>query len=656
MKKNIVVRFEPIGKKAIVEPGVTVLDLAKEAGVGIRSECAGNGRCGKCRIVIKDQRGISSLSEEEKTKLTPQEILMGYRLACSALVMENAVIVVPKESQIRVRKIQIVGMERAMEFEPAVRKLHVTPSKPTIYDVVPDLERLLNGLGDIKIDYDLLKILPGILREAAWDVTVTVYDNQKIIDIEAGNTVDAMYGLAIDIGTSKIVGYLVDLTNGEVVGVGAIENPQIAYGEDILSRVHYATTHPEGLSDLKKLVVDGVNNVLYEACQQAQISPRNVYEVTIAGNTAMHHLFLEIQPKYMGVAPYVPVVKQPVKVKAGQLGLKVNQCGTVYALPNIAGYVGADAVGDVLATGIYESNDMSLLVDVGTNGEVFVGNKEDIVSCSCAAGPAFEGVQIKHGMKAVTGAIEKVLINPETYEVTYETVGGVKPVGICGSGIIDVVAEMLRCGIIDNKGHFSREETPRVRVEEGNYPEFVIAWAKETGTGKEIIVNAHDIGEIQLAKAAIHAGCSILMKRKNVSEEDLDRVYIAGAFGNYINPQSAKFLGLIPDVPIKKIKFVGNTALSGAKMVLTSREARKAADMLSRRVRYIELMIEPDFRREFTHSIPIPHKDLDRYPSVKKGMEEQMHRFDHPNGKMTKRVSIKSTSFLFGFERNLAYS
>jgi len=389
------------------------------------------------------------------------------------------------------------------------------------------------------------------------------------------------------------------------------------YGEDIITRITFATAKPRNLKVLQKLVVDAINKILNETCRRAKVNPRRVYEVVVVGNTAMHHFLLGIQPKYVALSPYIPAIKRQINVKASGLNININPSGIVTVLPIIGGFVGADAVADVLATGISESDKLSLLVDIGTNTEVFVGNSEDLLSCSCASGPAFEGMHIKHGMKAITGAIERVYISSDC-EVKYETLGNVKPVGLCGSAMIDAVAEMFRRGIIDHRGRFNRQiKTPRLRWNKGEV-EFVIAWEHETATGKKITVTQKDIREIQLAKAAIYTACSITMKRRNIREKDLDRALVAGSFGNCINPENAKILGLLPDVSVKKIKFVGNTSISGAKMALLSEDARRKAESISRKVRYLELAVDPSFKKEFLEATFIPHKDLNRFPSVKR--------------------------------------
>jgi uncharacterized 2Fe-2S/4Fe-4S cluster protein (DUF4445 family) len=626
MERFITVTFEPEGRRVRVPQETSIFQAASEAGIGIRTECGGEGTCGKCRVIVKNEGALNEVTDAETTHLSQREIDSGYRLACRTILKQNVIVMVPEESRIGMRKIQISGLERPVPLNPLVKKFHVILPKPTLSDVRSDFKRLLDHLEDahgfksLEIDYELLRKLPDILRKANWDFTVAVWDDRVIIAVDAGDTSDKLSGLAIDIGTSKIVGYVVDLTTSQTVGVGSIENPQVMHGEDVISRITYAMAGEEKLGELQKLAVEGINDILHEACTQANVNPDQIYEATVVGNTAMHHFLLAIQPKYLALSPYTPAVAKSVTVKARELGIKINRNGVVYVLPVMAGFVGADAVGDILSSGIYESKKLSLLLDIGTNTEVFVGNTEDILSCSCASGPAFEGAHIKHGMKAVTGAIEKIRISRDTYEVEYKTIGDVKPVGLCGSAIVDVVAEMLKRGIINQHGRFSPMETPRLK-RVNNVPEFVLAWGNETATRKEITVTQKDINEIQLAKAAMFTGCSILMKRKGVKREDLDRVFIAGAFGSYINPENAKFIGLVPDVPTEKIVFVGNTAITGAKMALISRKARETAEAISRRVRYLELAIDPDFSQEFSYALLIPHKDLDRFPSVRKHLE-----------------------------------
>jgi uncharacterized 2Fe-2S/4Fe-4S cluster protein (DUF4445 family) len=618
------VTFEPDGKKVMVKAGTNILQAAKEAGVGIRSECGGKGMCGKCKVIIKSADAVSEMSSVEEKLLSKHEIREGYRLSCQTRILKNVVVMVPPESLVETRKIELYGIEREVEISPLVRKVHVKLEKPTLSDVKPDLERLLEAVeerlgirGALEFDFDILKGLPEILRSSNWDVTVVLWSN-RLISVEPGDTTNEMFGVAVDIGTSKIVCHLVDLKSGKTIAVGSIENPQVLYGEDVISRITYASNGVLNLNSLQRLVIEGINKILGEACQNAGIDPNRVYEAVVVGNTAMHHLFLGIQPKYLALSPYTPAVKRSISIAAKNLSIgNMNTNGVVTTLPIIAGFVGADAVADILATGMHESEDNTLLVDIGTNTEIIVGNKEDIICCSCASGPAFEGAHIKDGMKAVTGAIERIRIT-QNLEVEYETIGGGKPRGLCGSAVIDAVAEMFKHGIIDHHGRFNPNiATPRLkRTDEGL--EFIIAWRNETATGKEITVTQKDVRELQFAKAAIYTGCSILMKKKKLNEENVDILFIAGAFGNHINTENAKVIGLIPDIPTRKIKFVGNTAVTGAKMTLLSERVRKSAGSLIRVIQYHELAADPEFNLEFINAIPIPNKMVDRFPSVKK--------------------------------------
>jgi uncharacterized 2Fe-2S/4Fe-4S cluster protein (DUF4445 family) len=488
-------------------------------------------------------------------------------------------------------------------------------------DIEPDFERIIRtlsttyGAQKLEIDCHTLRMLPVIIRSANWDITVALYNNARIISVEPGDTTNRLLGFAVDIGTSKIVGHLVDLNTGKTLAVSSIENPQVIHGADIITRITQATKSEAILRVLHQNIIDGINMVLSKACETAKVDSYSIYEMAVVGNTVMHHLFLGIQPKYTAVSPYIPALKSQVNLIARELRVKINPGGLISVLPVIAGFVGADAIGDVLATGIHESEELSLLIDIGTNTEIFIGNSQDILCCSCASGPAFEGSRITHGMKAEDGAIERIRLKSNG-EVEYKTVGNLKPRGICGSAMVDIVAEMYRNEIIDHHGKFNSQiRMPRIR-KDNHEMKFIIAWGSETATGKEIAVTQKDVREIQLAKAAIYAGCSILMQKKHIREKDIKKIFIAGAFGNYINPKNAKLIGLIPDVPIQRIKFVGNTAVIGAKMWLISKEARQTAEMLSKKIRYIELAIDPNFSKEFFSAMSIPHDDPERFPSI----------------------------------------
>ena len=620
-KKEIRIVFEPSGKQVVVGPGKSILEAASKAGVSIRSECGGRGLCGKCKVIIPSKTGLSPLTKNEKSRLTAKEIEKGFRLACLSLVTgeaENVTVIIPEESRLEKRRILIEGFERDVSLEPAIYKVFLEVPKPSLGDVRADAERLLNVLGEkLEISLEVLRKLPTVLRDGNWRVSVTIWNNQRIIDIEAGRS-DESYGVAVDLGTSKIIGYLVDLSNGDIIRTATIENPQLVYGEDLVTRISLTIEEKEKLQELHNVLIEGINTIIEELCKKASINPNRIYEMTVVGNTAMHHFFMAIPPKNLALYPYVPAVKYPINIQAKKLNVKLNPSANIHVLPVIAGFVGADAVGDVLATGIYESEKTQLLIDIGTNTEIILGNKKWLIACSCASGPAFEGMHIKHGMKAVSGAIERVWINPKTYEVKYKTIDNKKPIGICGSAMIDILAELWKAKIIDFRGKFkSRINTPRYR-EINNKPEFVIAWRHETALNEDIVVTQDDIHEIQLAKAAIHTGCAILMKRKNIKKKQIDKILIAGTFGNYLDPVNSKIVGLIPDIPTGKIKFVGNTAGLGAKVVLISKEMRRKAEEISKKTEYLELAADPDFKVEFAHSIYIPHKNIDNFPTAKK--------------------------------------
>lgn len=534
---------------------------------------------------------------------------------------EDLVVRIPEETGLRIRQVQSTGLERETRLNPSVKKAHVRIAGPTLSDVLPDSERLIQALRrsgdlpDLRIDPDLLPILPRLLRECEWDVTAVLPTPGQVCAIERGDTTSQLYGCAVDIGTSKLVGVLVDLSTGKTLSTLFVENPQLVYGEDIMSRMSYAMKAHENSLQLKSSVLSAINQLLERSCADAGITPSQVYELVIVGNTAMHHFLLGIESRHLALSPYVPAVKGPLDLHAKDVGILAHPHANVHMPPLVAGYVGADAVADVLASGMRESDELSLLLDIGTNTELFVGNRNGIVSCSCASGPAFEGAHIRQGMKAVYGAIERVRIDSTTLNVEYETVGGEKPVGICGSGMLDTVAELLRCRVIDSKGRFQKIDTRRLTEVAGDRA-FVLAQAEETSTGDPVMVTQRDIGEVQLAKAAIHTGCTILMRHAGVRASDLKRIYIAGSFGNYVNPANAKLLGLIPEVPTQIIRFVGNTAIAGAKMCLSSLEARNEAKRIGEQVKYIELGADANFSREYAASMYLPHQDPSLFPEA----------------------------------------
>ena len=629
LPRKVQIVFEPDGLRSNVNPGVTILEAAKICGIKIRSECGGHGFCGKCKVIAKTPEGLTSLSEREKELLSDQEIKKGYRLACQAYIKGNTVIYVPEESRITKRKTLIEGVMQEVEVSPLVEKFYIILPKPSLQDLRTDFDRMIESLKDIynledlEIPLELLKTLPLKLRDANWKVTATIWNRKRIISVEPGNTTQKLYGIAIDIGTSKIIGYLINLLSGKVIATHFIENPQIIYGEDIISRISHVMKNPQTLEEIHSLAIKAINEIILKCCEKADIEQTDIYEAVIVGNTAMHHFFLSINPKYLALSPYVPAIGNSVNVEARELKINICPHGNVHVLPIIAGFVGADAVGDILATKIFEAEKICLTIDIGTNTEIVLGNKNELFTTSCASGPAFEGMHITHGMKAVEGAIEKVRIDPETFEVHYETIGNTEPVGICGSAMVDIVAEMLKTGLIDHTGKFNvNKSTERFQKVNNEYV-FVIAKPNETRSGTPIIVTQKDIREIQLAKAAIHTGFSILMRKRGVSTSLIDKIFVAGAFGNYLNIENSIIIGLLPDVPPSKVKFVGNAAGSGAIMSLISKKEREKAKEIAKRTKYVELAIDPSFHMELAASMYLPHKNLDEFPTVKKLLEKR---------------------------------
>ena len=611
--------FQPEGKRGEFPEGTTILDAAREVGVDIEAICGGKLTCGKCQVVIEQgMEHLSEITDDEKRLLDRKKAGKNYRLACVTKFHGDVVVYVPEESRGGEQIILKEGVELSVAVNPAVKKYYLELSKPHLKDDLGDLERILNalkedyGIEDVELDYHVLRKMPDVLRNAEWKVTVSIWNDREIVDIQEGYRAEESYGLGVDIGTTTVVGYLTDLRTGEVLAVDSMMNPQVTYGEDVMSRITFAMQHEDGLKKLNQKIIDGLNKILESVCREAGISPDEVSEMTVVGNTAMHHIFLKINPEHIAMAPYVPALHRSHDVKARDLGLKIAEGGYVHVLPIEAGWVGADNVAVLIATEPYNQDEMVLVIDIGTNGEIVLGNREKLVSCSAAAGPALEGAHIKHGMRAATGAIERIRIDPETFEPEYETIGNAKPRGICGSGIIDAAAELYRTGIVKKNGRFNLNlNTDRVREVDGN-PEYVIAWAEETAIGHDIVMTQKDIREIQLAKGAMCAGAHILIKELGV--EHVDKVIVAGAFGNYIDKISALLIGLVPDVPVERIESVGNAAGVGARIALISREKREEANKIAREVEHIKLAVHPSFEKEFSMAMYFPHMDRKRYP------------------------------------------
>ncbi len=627
-QKHIVI-FEPAGRRGYIREGKTIKEASRELGVDIEGICGEKATCGKCKVRIEEgifeKYGIESLmeclfpiNEAEKKLLSTQQRNDGYRLACQARIHGDVVVFVPEESRVGKQIVRKAATERAIRLKPAVKRYYVELVAATLHDCLDDWGRLQAefsktfDLSNLTIDYQVLLSLQNAIRQGNWKVAVSIWMNKEVIRIEPG-LVDRGYGLAVDIGTTTVAGYLCDLSSGEVIATDSMMNPQVIYGEDVMSRITYAMTNKNGLESMNRAIIKGLNQIAGRAAAQAGIKRQDIVDMTVVGNTCMHHIFLNIDPQYLGRAPFTPSLHHSLDIKARDLGLKISPGAYVHVLPIEAGFVGADNVGVLIAEEPYNQDDMVLIIDIGTNGELILGNRDKLISCSCATGPAFEGAKIKYGMRAAPGAIERIEIDPDAKEVRFKVISkegwnteleDVGAKGICGSGIIDAVSQLFLAGIIDRTGRFNASlQTARLRVTEDG-PEFVIAWANETAIGQDIVVCQEDVRNIQLAKAAMYAGAKVMMRRLGIKK--LDKVILAGAFGSYINKNSATNLGLFPDCALDNIYAVGNAAGDGARIALLNVDKRAEAGEVANQVEYIELTVEPNFEREFVQAMHFP--------------------------------------------------
>jgi uncharacterized 2Fe-2S/4Fe-4S cluster protein (DUF4445 family) len=608
---TIRVVFEPEGRAVFVLSGTTIIEAAGKAGIILETPCGGNGTCGKCRVKVVS--GRPKPTEADSNIFSPEELKEGMRLACQSRLTREAVVDVPREVRRFRQKILVDGIKRDVTINPTFRKVFVRVAEPTLDDPRCDLDRLKGCLAHVTAqpaaNLPLIRMLPHLL-DANQDGFTVVLENDDIVTIEKGNTAGSCHGVAIDIGTTSVVGMLVDLVTGEGMFTASRMNPQIVHGDDVVSRLTYISQQEGGLEELRDSIVGCINEIIVELCEKAGIGCSQIYEMCAVGNTTMNHIFLGVDPSQIARSPFAAVYREAVNVKASQLGIRINPLGNIYASPNIAGFVGGDTVGVILATRMLHGDSVRLAIDIGTNGEVVLATKDRVIACSTAAGPAFEGARIRHGMRAANGAIDKVIFNEGVYVTT---IADEPARGICGTGLIDSVAEMVRTGVVDHTGRLltaSEAGLPsflRERIVEnvaGN--EFILVDGDRTHNGEHIVLTQRDVREVQLAKGAIRAGIEILLAEMGLTAGDINEVYLAGAFGNFIRRSMAKRLGLLPDIPSERITFVGNAAGTGAKMVLAARELRMEAERISGEVEYIELGGRPDFQQEFMESMLFP--------------------------------------------------
>jgi len=623
-KREYRVTFLPEGKEARVAAGETLLAAAAAAGVELPSVCGGEGICGRCRLIVRQ----GQIEAAPTLHLSREEVKAGYVLACQAVVRGDAVVEVPPES--RAGREAAVDLD-AREFlapeakagekfprEPLVEKISLSLPPPTLEDNLGDQERLFREIRRfrpapiLQAGLKVLQSLPGILRDSGWRVTATLAQRGgtvELLQVEPGDRAGALYGVAIDVGTSTVVAHLMDLNSGETLDAEAKYNSQRAYGEEVTRRIIAAER--QGPTRLQALVVEDINDLVSLMVGRQGIKLSDVVAVLCAGNTAMVHFLLRLPPGALRRHPYVAAALAPPPVRAAEVGIRINPRGLLYLLPGIGGWVGGDITAGILATGLHKSAGLTLLIDIGTNGEIVLGSKEWVVACSSSAGPAFEGAGVTCGMRASRGAIAQVEISPEG--VRYRTVGDAPPQGLCGSGLIDAIAGLFRAGYIDRAGRL-RPDAKLVRERAGELA-FVLVPAGEAP--REIVITQRDIENALRAKAAIYAGVSILLRELDVRTQDLSRIYLAGAFGSHLNLRNAVTLGLIPDVPLERVHFLGNTALAGAKLALLSRAAWEEAQRIAAGVTYYDLISCPYYYDEFMAAKFLPHTDLARFPTVR---------------------------------------
>ncbi|MGB2896412.1 MAG: ASKHA domain-containing protein [Anaerolineales bacterium] len=610
---NHFIHFEPVGLRGEVQAGRTLLDHARTLGVDLVNLCGGTGACGRCIVQVLNGE-VSKPTTVELELLPPQEIDLGYRLACSTVPHGNCKVLVPPESLTSPQRLQVEGEELPVDPNPLAQAYHVHLTPPNLNDLKSDAERLIDALkqqhdlGGVLIDIDVLRLLSPLLRECVdpsngkWHVKIITRE-LEIIGLLQPDV--PPLGLAIDLGTTKIALYLLDLCTGRTLAFHGFMNPQIAYGEDIISRIAYTERDESNAALPRELVVKALNENVAEMCARVDAKPSHISDTVVVGNTAMHHIFLGLPLKQLARAPYVPAVTSALDLKARDVGLTFMPGSYIHLMANVAGYVGGDHVAMLLATEVDQQQGVTLAIDIGTNTEICLLNKGTLTSTSCASGPAFEGAHIKHGMRAASGAIEHLRLVEDRLE--YQTIGGVPPVGLCGSGILDAMAQLYLAGVIDKQGHI--RDHPRVRTV-GGIREFILVDQSDLPHGLNAEASKHtisitqqDVRQLQLAKGAMHTGIELLLDANELRMEDIDQVIVAGAFGTYIDIASAITIGMLPELPLDRFRQVGNAAGMGAKIALISRTKRTEARTLAERTGYLELATHPQFHTTFAQSM-----------------------------------------------------
>ncbi len=609
------------GKTIAAEAGKSIYKTLKDNGVYLVSSCGGKGVCGKCRVKLIE----GSARIESTGKLLKKEIEEKFALACKTIPEGDVLIEVPEESKLIIGdKIALSKTKDLLEYlraidpalTPTVRKIVLKLTPPSIQDNTGDLERLKRALGekgihDMVFSHAFILAMPKALRGAAWDVCLSYTEKHEAIGLSAVCKAHH-YGVAVDIGTTTVVVYVVNCADGTLVDAGMTYNSQMRYGDDVITRIVYAT-EGGGLQDLRNAIVNDVNDLLAPIIEKNGIDVEDIDSAVISGNTTMTQLFWGLDPASIREEPYIPTVNNYPVWRAGTARLKINSQAPVYTMSNVGSYVGGDIVAGVLASKMYKNPEVALFMDIGTNGEIAVGNNDWMMTAACSMGPCFEGSGIRHGMRATEGAVESVKIDLSSFEPSLGVVGNTTPSGICGSGMIDAISELFLSGAIDQKGKLRRDlGTDRIRTgEEG--PEFVLY----RGERKDIVLTEVDIENVIRAKAALYAGVSVLLKEVGLSLDIVERIYIAGGFGNYLNVDKAIMIGMLPDLPKEKFAFIGNTSIAGAYLCLLSGQMRREAEEIASKMTYMELSVSRGFMDEYMSALFLPHTDIGLFPSVK---------------------------------------
>jgi len=643
--------FKPFNRKIVVHDKENLLRAAMEAGIHINASCGGEGVCGKCRVIIEKGDVEDGITE----KLDKNDIEQGYRLACRSIVRSDLVVQIPVESSVdesvlniqstprvtaRMQKIDFEDLKEKGLFVPPVEKIYMELPEPDAQDHLPDVTRLVSYLYQyhkehgLVVDLSVIRKVPDIFRQKGFKITVTLVRpiNEKskthIINIQSGDTTDYNYAVALDIGTTTITGKLIDLFTGKSLAEYSDFNSQISYGEDVITRIMYAEK-PGGLKKLHSVVVKTINKIIKNIVDGSGIDIDHISTITIAGNTVMTQLLLMVNPTYIRRSPYVPASTLYPQINASDIGLHLGDHVTALVYPVISSYVGGDIVAGVMGSGMYRTDKLTLLIDIGTNAEIVLGNKDWLACAACSAGPAFEGGGIEFGMRAAKGAIEDFSIDPVTFEPMNITIDGVRPKGICGSGLIIMVASMFELGIINNIGKFDRDlDTLRIRERNGVY-EYVLAWKEETQIDRDVVLTEIDIENFIRAKGAIYSGCQTLCEEVGVLFSDVKQIFLAGRFGSYVDLEKAMVVGLIPEIEPDKIIYIGNGSLLGAEMSSLTNRIRRDVVEVTKKMTNFELSETPSYMDKYMAALFLPHTDIDVFPKVKARLEFRNRKKNH---------------------------